>query len=84
MTMVKTFGSVPAVLVGNSRKTMTICLSFLLFPKPFSPLYVYGGLLVLAGLTATAVLKQQEGKKDKAAKPVLGGGGGGVGAVGAR
>ena len=33
MTMVKQFGSVAAVLVGNSRKSMTIILSFLLFPK---------------------------------------------------
>jgi len=59
--MVQNFGSVAAVLVGNSRKTMTICLSFLLFPKPFSPLYVWGGLLVLAGLTVSAYIKGKEG-----------------------
>jgi hypothetical protein len=30
------YGSVVAVLVGNTRKAGTIALSFLLFPKPFS------------------------------------------------
>jgi hypothetical protein len=40
------FGSVVAVLVGNSRKTMTIILSFILFPKPFATNYITGGALV--------------------------------------
>ncbi|KAM3568537.1 hypothetical protein VYU27_009337, partial [Nannochloropsis oceanica] len=73
MTMVQSFGSVAAVLVGNSRKTMTICLSFLLFPKPFSPLYVWGGMLVLGGLTGSAYMKAREKGGGK------GGGGGGGG-----
>lgn len=63
MALVKSFGSVAAVLVGNSRKTMTICLSFLLFPKPFSNLYVVGGMLVLAGLTVSVYVKNMDKKK---------------------
>ena len=39
------------------RQAGTIALSFLVFPKPFSPLYVYGTLLVLGGLTAYAYVK---------------------------
>lgn len=57
MTMVKSFGSVVAVLVGNSRKAMTITLSFILFPKPFAPLYAFGGVLVLGGISASAYIK---------------------------
>jgi len=36
MRVVKHYGSVVAVLVGNTRKAGTIALSFLVFPKPFS------------------------------------------------
>jgi len=43
MTLVKEFGGINAVLVGNARKAMTIVLSFLIFPKEFSWLYVFGG-----------------------------------------
>ena len=35
-------GGIVTVLVGNTRKAMTICLSFLLFPKPMSWLYAAG------------------------------------------
>lgn len=47
------------VLVGNTRKAMTIVLSFLLFPKPFSWLYVYGGILVFGSLVANEVSKER-------------------------
>lgn len=67
-------GSVCACLslslqVGNSRKAMTITLSFLLFPKPFSVHYLMGGGLVLGGLTASAWLKnyKDNSKHNKAA-----------------
>ena len=72
MTMVKQFGSVAAVLVGNARKSMTIVLSFLFFPKPFSSLYIFGGALVFGGLTVSAYIKSQGGR----------GGGGGSKAAG--
>ena len=43
MTLVKEYGGVNAVIVGNTRKAMTVVVSFLFFPKPFSWLYVCGG-----------------------------------------
>ena len=48
--MVQEFGGVTAVIVGNTRKAMTIIISFCLFPKPFSYLYVLGGILVFGSL----------------------------------
>merc|ERR1712146_584434 len=69
MQMVKSFGSVAAVLVGNSRKTMTIMLSFIVFPKPFSWNYVIGGALVLGSLTYSGILKTRKSKlKEKEKK----------------
>ena len=65
MSLVKEFGGIVTVLVGNSRKAMTIALSFLLFPKPGSMLYLFGGILVFGSLVGNAVMKER-----------LGGGGG--------
>lgn len=68
MSMVKQFGSVVAVLVGNSRKSMTIILSFLLFPKPFSSYYVVGGALVMGGLTISAYMKNKSHNSSSSSK----------------
>eukprot|EP01038_Epipyxis_sp_PR26KG_P014690 gene14690-19736_t len=67
MALVKEFGGIITVLVGNSRKAMTIVLSFLLFPKPLSILYVGGGVLVFGSLIGNAFMKEK----------ISGGGGGG-------
>jgi adenosine 3'-phospho 5'-phosphosulfate transporter B3 len=74
MALVKDFGGIVTVLVGNARKAMTIVLSFLLFPKPVSILYAFGGLLVFGSLIGNAFMKERlsSGKRD-------GGGGGFVG-----
>jgi adenosine 3'-phospho 5'-phosphosulfate transporter B3 len=50
MTLVREFGGISAVLVGNFRKALTIYLSFLLFPKPQSVWYMVGAVLVFGGL----------------------------------
>ena len=60
MTMVKEFGGIATVVVGNARKALTIILSFVLFPKPASWLYLLGGVLVFGSLTASAYLKELE------------------------
>lgn len=57
MTVVRKFGGVAAVLVATGRKGMTLILSFLLFPKAFSWLYVFGGVLVLGGLLFSSLVK---------------------------
>ncbi|RYH04670.1 hypothetical protein EON65_46850 [archaeon] len=65
MALVKEFGGITTVLVGNMRKAMTIVLSFILFPKPMSPLYIFGGILVFGSLVGNAFLKEKitSGKK---------------------
>jgi len=61
MALVKEFGGIVTVLVGNTRKAVTIVMSFILFPKPMSPLYVWGGLLVFGSLVANAIMKEGYG-----------------------
>lgn len=64
MTLVKRFGGVHAVLLTTARKAMTLVLSFLLFPKGFSWMYVYGSLLVLGAVMVASIMK----KRNHAAK----------------
>lgn len=60
MALVRRFGGVTAVLVATGRKGMTLILSFLLFPKKFSWLYVLGAFMVLGGLLLSSLLKIQK------------------------
>jgi solute carrier family 35 (adenosine 3'-phospho 5'-phosphosulfate transporter), member B3 len=73
MTMVKEFGGVTAVIVGNLRKVLSVVLSFFFFPKPFSWLYVAGGLLVFGSLTASEITKEMQKKEAKRAAAAQGG-----------
>jgi drug/metabolite transporter (DMT)-like permease len=59
MALVKEFGGIITVLVGNARKAVTIFLSFLLFPKPMNNLYILGGVLVFGGLVADAYMREK-------------------------
>lgn len=61
MTLVKRFGGVTAVVLTTARKAMTILLSFMLFPKGFSWLYVYGSLLVLGAVMVASICKKLSG-----------------------
>ena len=56
--------------VGNVRKAMTIVLSFCLFPKPFSYLYIVGGMLVFGSLIGTEITKEHM-KKDKKMRTII-------------
>jgi len=58
MTLVKRFGGVTAVVLTTARKAMTLVLSFLLFPKGFSWLYVFGSLLVLGAVMVASICKK--------------------------
>jgi adenosine 3'-phospho 5'-phosphosulfate transporter B3 len=60
MTLVQEYGGIATVLVGNTRKALTIVLSFILFPKPMSYLYVVGGMLVFGSLISIAVIKERQ------------------------
>jgi len=68
MALVQEFGGIVTVLVGNTRKAMTIVLSFILFPKPTSWLYAAGGTLVFGSLIGNAIMKERAsgggGKRD--------------------
>ena len=66
MTLVKEFGGIAAVLVGNFRKALTIYLSFLLFPKPQSVWYVVGAFCVFGGLFGQEYTREL--RKQNAAK----------------
>ena len=66
MALVKEFGGITTVLVGNTRKALTIVASFLLFPKPGSWMYVVGGVLVFGSLIGNAYMKEMD--KDKSPK----------------
>ena len=65
MQIIKRYGGVAAVLTATARKALTIILSFCLFPKAFSWLYVFGVLLVLGGLLHTSLLKQKQKPKQE-------------------
>lgn len=61
MVLVKEFGGIVTVLVGNTRKAMTIVLSFVFFPKPLSIYYAVGGVLVFGSLIGNAFMKEKYG-----------------------
>ena len=67
MRLVNEFGSIAAVLVGNSRKALSIVVSFVMFPKPTSPLYVVGGVLVFGSLVGISVVKETMRSKARVA-----------------
>lgn len=72
MALVKEFGGIVTVLVGNTRKAFTIVLSFVFFPKPMSILYVFGGVLVFGSLIGNAFVKESNrGNKQKSSTPAL-------------
>ncbi|CAM9198015.1 unnamed protein product [Phaeothamnion confervicola] len=77
MLLVERFGSVSTVLVGSTRKATTVALSFLLFRKPFTPVYALGGALMLAGVLGSALSKKRSyvwiSRSDNAGGGVSGG-----------
>lgn len=76
MALVQEFGGIVTVLVGNTRKAITIVLSFILFPKPSSILYVFGGICVFGSLVGNAIMKERlysGGGKSKSSNNNLGG-----------
>jgi len=64
MGVVRRFGGVSAVLLATGRKGMTLILSFVLFPKKFSWLYVFGALMVLGGLMLSSLFKIHKKKNN--------------------
>ncbi|KAK8377398.1 hypothetical protein O3P69_013791 [Scylla paramamosain] len=61
LTLVTLHGALLAVTVTTCRKAITICLSFIFFSKPFTIQYVWGGLLVIAGIYLNIYGKKNKG-----------------------
>lgn len=57
MKIVEEYGGVTAVLLGTTRKAMSLIISFVFFPKAFSWYYVLGASLVLGGLAVVSMAK---------------------------
>ncbi|KAH9261276.1 hypothetical protein BASA81_000980 [Batrachochytrium salamandrivorans] len=50
MSLIKRFGALSAVISTSVRKAFTMVLSFFLFSRPWTPLYVWATLLVWIGV----------------------------------
>ena len=50
ITLTRSWGATAAVVATNARKLLTVALSFVLFPKPFSSSYAASGVAVMAGV----------------------------------
>lgn len=50
MSLIKRFGALSAVISTSVRKAFTMVLSFFLFARPWTPLYVWATLLVWVGV----------------------------------
>lgn len=61
LTLVTMHGALVAVTVTTFRKAVTIVLSFVLFSKPFTVQYIWGGLLVVAGIYLNIYSKKKKG-----------------------
>ena len=59
MRLVKHSGAVGAVLVSTFRKIMTISMSFVFFPKPFSNWYVVSSIMIFGSIIARASTKRK-------------------------
>jgi len=68
--VVERYGAVVAVIVGNSRKAMTVVISFIVFPKPISIYHILGGTLVFGGVVTSVIFKEYF-KKPKVCNPPL-------------
>jgi hypothetical protein len=60
MALVKQFGALVAATVTSSRKLMSIMASFMLFPKPFTMIYIIGTVQVFFGIGLEVYLKNSK------------------------
>lgn len=67
MAMIRRFGCVIAVTVTSTRKALSIMLSFVMYPKPFSISYLFAFMVFSCGL-ATDVVAKNPGAKQAAIK----------------
>ena len=73
LTIVKHYSAVMAVTTTSVRRALTLCLSFILFPKPFTLTHGNVAVLfgILSGLCIYASMKLGEKEKASAGTPNL-------------
>jgi adenosine 3'-phospho 5'-phosphosulfate transporter B3 len=60
LELVQTYGALTTVIVTNLRKAVSIIISFVFFPKPFVWGYLWGGLILMAGISLNFYANQKE------------------------
>ena len=60
MSLVKEFGALLAVTVTSFRKMVSILGSFLIFPKPFTMVYLFGAIQIFFGIGLEIYLKNKD------------------------
>ncbi|KRY18464.1 Adenosine 3'-phospho 5'-phosphosulfate transporter 2 [Trichinella patagoniensis] len=71
LTLINGFDALVAITVTTFRKVITVCLSFILFSKPFTYRYLLGGTVILIGIYFNLYSKKQNVMKkyfDKVSK----------------
>ena len=68
IALTREWGATVAVIATNARKLLTVALSFILFPKPFSTQFALSGVAVIAGVVVNRIGKgAANGEKPPAA-----------------
>eukprot|EP00698_Gefionella_okellyi_P020257 TRINITY_DN633_c0_g1_i1.p1 TRINITY_DN633_c0_g1~~TRINITY_DN633_c0_g1_i1.p1 ORF type:complete len:340 (+),score=58.76 TRINITY_DN633_c0_g1_i1:56-1075(+) len=62
VTLVQRFSAVVAIMVASTRKFVSMIMSFVVFPKPFSWNYIVFGVWVLVAISLNVLLKKQKSK----------------------
>jgi hypothetical protein len=68
--LTKKFGALMSTITTTARKAMTLFLSFFLFPKPATPMHVFGGALFVLGLAVKATPRGPRKRLNSHRKPL--------------
>ncbi|KAK3280954.1 hypothetical protein CYMTET_11233 [Cymbomonas tetramitiformis] len=60
LSLINNFGATNTEIVKSMRKVLSICISFILFPKPFDWKYLLGMLACIISLVVTHMIKKQK------------------------
>eukprot|EP00727_Mastigamoeba_balamuthi_P001489 m51a1_g11337 putative adenosine 3 -phospho 5 -phosphosulfate transporter 2-like (413) ;mRNA; r:148270-149866 len=66
LSLIRHTSALTTVITTSCRKGLSIVLSFLLFSKPFSLVYLWGGLTIFAGVATNVYGKRLEGARASA------------------
>lgn len=66
--LTREWGATAAVLTTNTRKLVTVVLSFVIFPKPVTPAFLLSGCVIIAGICLHSYGRRRNGHKTTATK----------------